>query len=56
MSNEDAVELSMLRAVLDAIDRLHEQRMWGDLRCCSQCGEGWPCPTRRIIDNVELFR
>ncbi len=37
---------------IDALAQLHFPRSEGSAEWCSACGIAWPCPTRRIIDQV----
>lgn len=48
-------EIERLRAVLDAVDDLHEPTSADNPRC-SSCGD-WPCPTHLIVcDECEEAR
>jgi hypothetical protein len=47
-------EREALRAVLDAIDALHQPDSDGDI--CDQCLSEWPCPTVRLLHPEEADR
>ena len=50
-------EIERLRAVLDAIDALHQPYSLGDGRTsedCDECGDRWPCPTHLLIYPMTL--
>ena len=52
-----ADEIERLRAVLDAIDALHQPYPLGDGRTsedCDECGDRWPCPTYLLIHAMTL--
>jgi hypothetical protein len=49
--------VTRLRAVLDAIDALHQPYSLGDGRTsedCDECGDRWPCPTHLLIHPMTL--
>jgi len=52
-----ADEIERLRAVLDAIDALHQPYPLGDGRIrwqhCDECDFEWPCPTHLLIHPKE---
>jgi len=50
-------EIERLRAVLNAIDALHQPYPLGDGRTsedCDECGDRWPCPTARLLHPMTL--
>jgi len=49
--NQATDEIERLRAVLDAIDALHQQ---GALYHCPECDFEWPCPTHLLIHPMML--
>jgi len=57
LMDEAADEIERLRAVLDAIDALHQPYPLGDGRTsedCDECGDRWPCPTYLLIHPMTL--
>jgi len=57
LGDEAADEIERLRAVLDAIDALHQPYPLGDGRTsedCDECGDRWPCPTARLLHPMTL--
>ena len=49
-----AAEIKRLRALLDAIDALHQPDVTGDI--CDQCVFDWPCQTARLLHPEEARR
>lgn len=52
LAERDALA-ARLSAIETALRELHFHHDDGYFDCCAECGDDWPCPTIRALDNRE---